>query len=387
MPELKTSELTALIEALVRIDSVNPALDPRHEGETEIARFVHAWGEEHALETRWLERAPGRPSVILRASGASGGPTLLLYAHLDTVGVTGMTAPFEPTIEDDIMHGRGVMDMKASLAACMLTVRWAAEQRLPGNIILAAVADEEHASLGIEEALQAVTAEAAILTEPTNLDLHVAHRGFVMHEVEFTGKASHTSRPQDGVNAVTHLGCFLHQLEQHDRELLDRPAHPLLGHGSLQAVLVEGGSELFTTPAQARVSVERRTVPGETVPDTRAELDAIVRGMMQRDPSVRAEITQLLAREPFEVAPESSLVELLAETITTVQGSPPGKVGAPYWTDAALVAAAGIPTVLFGPRGGAIHQPDEWLDLASAHTLLEVLKQFCARFPGAPLGS
>lgn len=123
---MKASELTDLIETLVRIDSVNPALDPRHEGETAIARFVQHWAQKYALETKWLERVPGRPSLILRAAGTSGGPRLLLYAHLDTVGVADMNAPFEPTVDGDIMSGRGVMGMKASLAACILTVRCAA---------------------------------------------------------------------------------------------------------------------------------------------------------------------------------------------------------------------------------------------------------------------
>jgi acetylornithine deacetylase len=374
------TELTALIQELVRIDSVNPALDPAHPGEAEIARFVAAWAQARGLEVRWLEPVGGRPSVIVTASGSGGGPTLMLNAHLDTVGVTGMAGPFEPAIREGRMFGRGVMDMKASLAVCLLALAWAKDRQLSGSVVLAAVADEEHGSIGTEAALRELRPDAAIVTEPTDLELQVAHRGFSVFEVEFQGKASHTSQPAEGVNALTHMGRLLAAVESHDGELRRRSPHPLLAHGSLQAVLARGGHELFTTPSAAALTVERRTLPGEGGACARAELDALLAGLRRDDPTVQASVRSLVEREPFETTDGSKIEALLADAISGVRGRDPQRLGAPYWTDAALVAAAGVPTILFGPTGGDIHQPTEWLDLESTGAMLRVLRLVIDRF-------
>lgn len=374
------NDLTRLIQDLVRIDSVNPALDSYRPGETELARFVLAWAQSRGLETQWLESVSGRPSVIVRAKGSGGGKTLMLNSHLDTVGVTGMVDPFEPRIEDGIMFGRGVMDMKASIAACLMTVEWAANQKLSGDVVFTAVSDEEHASIGTEEALQVVTADAAIVAEPTDLELHLAHRGFSIYEVAFRGKASHTSKPSEGVNALLHLGRLLWAAERHDRQLREREPHPLLSHGSLQPVLAQGGHELFTTPSSALVTLERRTLPGEDSITVRGELESLFERLRAEDPRLQADIRTLIAREPFETPAGSEIEAILADATFELRGQQPQRLGAPYWTDAALVGAYGIPTVLFGPIGGDIHQPTEWLDIASTETVLEVLKRTTARF-------
>lgn len=373
-------ELTNLITDLVRIDSVNPALDPDHPGEGHIARFVAGWAEERGLQVQWLGPEAGRPSVIVTAPGSGGGRTLMLNAHLDTVGVTGMSEPFEPRIEDGRMYGRGVMDMKASLAACMLAVAKAAEMGLRGDVVLTAVADEEHGSIGTNAVLREVRADAAIVTEPTDLELHVAHRGFSVFEVRLTGKASHTSQPELGVNALTHLGRLLATVERHDRRLRQTIGHPILRIGSLQTVLAQGGQELFTTPASAVATIERRTLPGEHSSFAREEFDRLVAQLVREDDDFRAEVTTLVAREPFETPPGSEIETLLSEAICAERGREPELLGAPYWTDAALVAAAGIPTILFGPIGGDIHQPTEWLDLESVPVVRSVLERVIDTF-------
>jgi len=379
-----SADLNTLIQNLVRIDSVNPALDPAHPGETEIARFVADWAVAHGLKVDWLESTPGRPSVVVTAPGSGGGRNLLLNAHLDTVGVIDMATPFEPEIRDGRMYGRGVMDMKASLAACMLAVAHASSLGLSGDVILTAVADEEHGSVGTQEALAVVTAatriDAAIVTEPSDLDLHVAHRGFALFEVEFEGKASHTSQPEKGVNALSHLSRLLGSVERQDRALQQRSPHPLLAHGSLQPVLAAGGHELFTTPRSAGVTLERRTLPGETAAAAQAELQALLDELAREDPTVKAKMRAQIAREPFEAAADSEIVRFLCAAVAAERGDAPELLGAPYWTDAALVAEAGIPTVLFGPVGGGIHQPSEWLDVDSAHVVLRVLERVIGSF-------
>lgn len=338
------------------------------------------WADARGLDVEWLEGTPGRPSVIVTARGRGPGraPALLLNAHLDTVGVTGMPEPFAPSVRGGKLFGRGAMDMKASLAACLLAVADASRRGLAGDVILTAVADEEHDSIGTREAIEhlaatGVTPAAAIVTEPSDLQVHVAHRGFSVLEVEFTGKASHTSQPEAGVNALTHLGRLLQAVEGHALALRERGPHPLLGHGSLQPVLAAGGHELFTTPAEAKLTLERRTLPGETPESVAAEIDALLADLVAADPAVRATVRTLVAREPFEAAPGGDLVELVTRCALEETGSAPARVGAPYWTDAALIAAAGVPTLLYGPVGGGIHQADEWVDLASAGVVRRVL--------------
>lgn len=385
------SELRDLIGRLVSIDSVNPALDPAHPGETEIARFVRDWADARGLETTWLEPVAGRPSVLVRAPGRGGGRTLMLNAHLDTVGVAGMDAPFAPRVEDGRMVGRGAMDMKASLAACLLAAAEAARRDdLAGDVLVTAVADEEHNSIGTRAALEAASADLAVVTEPTDLTLHVAHRGFAVVEVELAGRASHTSRPERGVNALRQLGRLLAEVERLDAELRARPPHPVLGHGGWQPVLASGGRELFTTPDRATVALERRTLPGEDAArGAQEEIEAVLRELARADETLRPTVRTTVAREAFETDPAGPAAAAVERAAARTLGGPPERRGAPYWTDAALVEAAGIPTVLFGPVGGGIHQPDEWLDVDSAERVLDVLRalieEVCraTRDPGA----
>jgi acetylornithine deacetylase len=254
--------LVELIHALVAIDSVNPSLVPGGAGEREAAAFVAAWAREAGLEAEALEATAERPSVVIRARGTGGGRDLLLCGHLDTVTTEGMANP-GPRVEGDRFHGRGAYDMKAGVAAALIACRDAARLGLRGDVIVAAVADEEHASLGVQEVLETVRADAAIVTEPTELEVIVAHKGFAWMEVEVAGRAAHGSRPHLGVDAIVKTGPILTALGALDAALGDR-THPLLGRGSVHASLIRGGEELSSYPARCVVGLERRTLPGET---------------------------------------------------------------------------------------------------------------------------
>jgi acetylornithine deacetylase len=344
------SDLIALLTSLVAVDSVNPSLVAGGAGEGEIATLVEAWACEHGLEAERLEETPGRPSVLVRARGTGGGRTLLLCGHLDVVNVEGMTDPFTPRVDGDRMYGRGTYDMKAGLAAALIAAREAARLGLAGDVVVAAVADEEHASLGIQEALRQVSADAAVVIEPTELELTVAHKGFVWTEIEVTGRAAHGSRPHLGVDAILKMGAVLSELEALDRALAERP-HPMLGRGSLHASLIAGGVELSSYPAQCTLSVERRTLPGETGAQIEAELEALLEHCRAADPEFVASQRTLLVRDPFEIDAEDALVALLMEAAADVLPEPLTIGGGSYWADSSMIAAAGIPTVLFGPSG------------------------------------
>jgi acetylornithine deacetylase len=355
------ADLTA---QLVAIDSVNPSLVPGGAGERELAEFVAGWCADRGLE---VEVVGGeRPSVIATKRGSGGGRSLLLNGHLDTVGVAGMEAPLEPHVEDGRLYGRGSYDMKGALAAIMLAAAEAPELR--GDVIVTLVADEELGSVGTEAVLERVHADAAIVVEPTELQLAVAHRGFVAFELETTGVAAHGSRPDLGVDAIARIGPALVELAQLDRRLQAGSSHPLAGSGSLHASLIEGGQELSSYPARCVLTGERRTIPGETVEQVERELRAIAGD---------AELRIVFSREPYEAPPEHPFVDLVGRIAGTE-----GPVGARFWTDAALIAAAGIPTVLYGPVGEGAHAVVEWVDLASLERVLDVVSRVAADWCG-----
>jgi acetylornithine deacetylase len=369
--------LVELIHALVAIDSVNPSLVAGGAGEPEAAAYVASWARAAGLEAETLEATPGRPSVVVRARGTGGGRTLLLCGHLDTVTTEGMPEP-GPRIDGDRIHGRGAYDMKAGVAAALIACRETARRGLRGDVVVAAVADEEHASLGVREVLEIVTADAAIVTEPTELELIVAHKGFVWAEIEVTGRAAHGSRPHLGVDAIVKAGPVLAALGALD-ETLGARTHPLLGRGSVHASTVRGGEELSSYPARCVIGLERRTLPGDSAPDVEAELAALLERCRAADPALVAEARTLLVREPFEVAPDAEIVAAVREAAAKVLGAPPTVSGASYWADAAFIAAAGVPTVMFGPVGEGAHAADEWVSVASAEQVVRTLVATAAR--------
>jgi acetylornithine deacetylase len=271
--------------------------------------------------------------------------------------------------------------MKAGVAAALIACRDAAGLGLAGDVLVAAVADEEHASLGVQEVLTTVGADAAIVTEPTELALVVAHKGFVWAEIEVAGRAAHGSRPHLGVDAVVKAGPILTALGALDERLGAR-THPLLGRGSVHASTIRGGEELSSYPARCVVGLERRTLPGESAADVERELAALLGACRRDDPELRAETRTLLVREPFEVPADAGIAEVVRAAAADVLGAPPPTTGASYWADAAFIAAAGIPTVMFGPVGEGAHAAEEWVSLASteavARTLVAVAARVCA---------
>lgn len=377
MPET----LVELLADLVAIDSVNPSLVEGGAGEEAIAGYVAKWARDAGLQADVLEATPGRPSVVVRAPGRGGGKSLLLCGHLDTVGLEGMRDALVPRIDGDRLHGRGAYDMKAGVAAALIACRDAAALGLAGDVNVAAVADEEHASLGVQEVLASLRADAAVVTEPTELEVVVAHKGFVWAEIEVTGRAAHGSRPHLGVDAIVKSGPVLSALGALD-EALGARTHPLVGRGSVHASVIRGGEELSSYPARCVLGLERRTLPGESAADVEAELAALLDRCRERDPELDATQRTLLVREPFEAPDGAAIVGTVREAAAAVIGRPPPIAGASYWADAAFIAAAGIPTVMFGPAGTGAHADEEWVSISSvatvARTLVAVAAEVCA---------
>ena len=278
-----TSDLTSLLSSLVAVDSVNPSLVAGGAGEGEVVALIEVWARDAGLEAERLEETPGCPSVLVRARGKGDVRILLFGGHTDTVNVEGMADPHTPRIAGDRLYGRGAYDMKAGLAAALVAAREALRLGLAGDVVVAAVADEEHASLGIQEALRRVSADAAVVTEPTELEVVVAHKGFVWSEIEVTGRSAHGSRPHLGVDAILKMGRVLSELDRLDRTLADR-THPLLGRASVHGSVIEGGVELSSYPAACRLGLERRTLPDETGRQIETELESLLEHCRNADP-------------------------------------------------------------------------------------------------------
>ncbi|MEW5983695.1 MAG: ArgE/DapE family deacylase [Acidobacteriota bacterium] len=384
MIQVDSQYLVSVLQRLVRINSVNPLLDASAPGETEIAAFVA--GELRALgcDVEIHEPAAGRPSVVGRLRGSSPGRLLMLNAHADTVAVDEMTDPFSGEIREGRLYGRGAFDMKGGLAAMMAAIKVLADADCPhqGEVMLAAVADEEYASLGTQHLVQRCRPDGAIVTEPTALDVCLAHKGFVWIEVRTTGRAAHGSRFDLGVDANMRMGRILAELDRVEQDLRARPSHPLVGPPSLHAATLAGGTGLSTYAASCTLQIERRTIPGERSDDAVGEIDAIIDRVMARDPSFEAESRVLLAREPFEIAAGAAIVRAVAGAVESVVGHPPAFVGQTPWMDAALLSAAGTETVVFGAAGAGAHAKEEWVDLHSVHQLAACLVEAALRYCG-----
>ena len=375
------SEIIKLLRQLVAIDSINPDLVPGGAGEEKIAHFIANWFEQAGLEVVWDEPSPGRPNVIGIARGTGGGRSLLLNAHMDTVGVIGMERPHDPFIQDSRLYGRGAYDMKGGLAAIMATGAAAKKLALRGDVIITAVADEEFASIGTASIIKHWHADAAIVTEPTELNICTAHKGFVWQDIETVGVAAHGSRPDLGVDAIVKMGKVLVGLEELDRSLQSVPSHRLLGSGSLHASLISGGQELSSYPARCILSVERRTVPGETAQDVESQVRQILDQLAASDTAFNAALRTTLLREAFEVSQDEPIVQAVRRHAAAIPGQEPGIIGATAWMDSAILSAAGIPTVIFGPGGEGAHAVVEWVDLEQVQRCVEVLvasaEEFC----------
>lgn len=376
------NQLTMLLHDLVSINSINPDLVPGAAGEGEIARFVAGWLERAGLEVELDEFVPGRPNVVGRARGSGGGRTLLLNGHMDTVGVAGMREPHKPYIRDGRLYGRGAFDMKGGVAACMVAVAGVRRERLRGDVIFTGVVDEEYAGLGTMGIAKRYRADGAVIAEPTGLELIAAHKGFVWLEIETQGFAAHGSRPDLGVDAIAKMGRVLTELERLELELRARAPHPRLGTGSVHASLIHGGQELSSYPERCVVSVERRTVPGETPEGVEAEIRMMLDRLGAADPACRAVVRRGIDRTPMETDEGGAIVETVGQAAAHVLGRAPRISGVPYWTDAATLSAAGIPTVLFGATGDGAHAVEEWVELESvekcAAIYLETARRFCS---------
>jgi acetylornithine deacetylase len=376
-------DAVALARALIKIDSRNPTLVPDAPGERACAQALASVLDDWGFDVSVQEIGGGRSNVIARI-GPRDAPALMLNGHLDVVGIEGMNHdPFAADIRDDRIYGRGSADMKGGIAAMCAAALHGADASSTRQILITAVADEEYESLGMRALIESgIKVDAAIITEPTRLAICPAHRGFVWMDVTFRGRAAHGSRYDIGVDAITHAGLVLAELDKQERSRDHGRRHSLLGRGSLHASVIRGGVGMSTYPEECVLSIERRTLPGETAETAMSEIEGACAAVRQRDPRLDARITQTTSQLPSDVSTDALVVRMLKNALIS-EGVPVSIEGMPAWTDAALLNAAEIQTVCFGPGDIALaHAAEEFVPIAeieaATRVLTRVVRNWCA---------
>ena len=369
-----------LLSELVKINSVNATLSGGP-GEKEISGFVARYLTKLGLDPEIQPAAPDRTNVVAIIPGINRNGSLLLNGHLDTVGVEGMDAPFNLKQKGDKLYGRGTYDMKGSIAVMLLLAEYFTHHPPPISILFTFVADEEDRSAGMEYLLKRWLPKffpfpsGGIFLEPTELEIGVSHKGVSWYEIEVIGKAAHGSRPSEGVDAILPLKSALEELNNIRSELLNTKADSLLGHATLHAGIIDGGTALSVIPSRSRLQWERRTLPKESQNLLNLELERVIQAVKSFPGNHDVKGREIFVRPSYEISKEAKILTCLKDA------SPQSKlVGLSFWSDSALCGKAGIPSVLFGPIGHGAHAADEYVSLKSLVRVYEILKKLILFF-------
>ncbi len=379
------ADLEALLGDLVRIDARNPWLIPGGPGEGAIAGHIVARLRPLGIDVTVEEVAQGRPNVIARVRGTGGGRSVVLNAHIDTVGdASWPDRAMKPVIEGDRMIGLGAADDKGHAALMVLLMeRFARSGRtLRGDVVAAFVMDEEATSDGSFHYVAHHSADACIILEPFGLgQAVVSHQGFGWLDITVTGRAAHGSAPEMGIDAISGVAAVIGRLDALGVTWAAAP-HPQNGATVYHASTISGGSDYATYPASVTLGIEIGTQPGETILDRVADIEAIFADITAGRPDFRAEVTVKLHRDPFLAVGHEALREAVAAATLEVTGNPLVDVGENAWMDAAIMQAAGIPTISLGATGANLHAADEWVSLRELVMVGDIVERaigdFCA---------
>lgn len=365
-----------ILQKLVRINSVNPSLEPNGPGEQEIAEFIHDELGRLGVFSEIDVLAATRANVTAVFKGSGGGRSLMINAHTDTVGVAGMTAPFSGDVVDGKLYGRGAYDMKGSVAAMMGIAESLIRhpEVLKGDLILSFVADEEYESIGAQAFVGKYKPRAAIVTEPTDLGICLAHRGFAVFKITTKGKTAHGGNHKQGVDANTRMGLLLKKIYELSERLPDEKSHHLCGEASVHVPLMEGGRSLFIYAHESTIFLERRLIPGETLEHINSELDGLIEEVKKEEPSFNVNVELIIWRSPYEVSEQASVVRHLKQAARNISGYDHKIMGHSWWEDSAIFGDAGIETVIIGPTGAGIHEDVESVDISSVVKLALILR-------------
>lgn len=376
---INTNYITETLQKLVQINSVNPGLDEHGPGELEIGTYIAERLQEMGIEPIVDEPAPGRLNVTGVIKGNGTGRSLMLNAHMDTVGVKGMAEPFSGRIQDGKLYGRGSYDMKGSIAAILGAAKAVREagRTLNGDLVLSFVADEEYESFGAEALVKKIRTDDCIVAEPTDLKLCTAHRGFGIWKIISKGKTAHGGNHHLGVDANANMGLLMAELYRWSERLQKNKVHPLCGAASMHLPLVNGGRSLFVYSHECEIHVERRTLPGESREEIEIEIEKLLDELKKNYPGFEASLELVIWRSPYEIEANRPIVMRVADVLEKVTEDQPKLIGHTWWEDSAIFGDAGIETVVLGPKGGGIHEDVEWVEMESVAELARVFCDLC----------
>ncbi|KAL4898905.1 hypothetical protein BDW74DRAFT_171891 [Aspergillus multicolor] len=371
-----------ITSALTKMNSSNPTLSIADgAGEVQVCDYLQAWFAHRGIESHRVETVPGRPSVVGVLRGTGGGKSLMFNGHIDTVSLAsyetdGLSGAVDTRDGKEVVLGRGSLDMKGGLASALAAVSAIkAGSSLRGGIIVAAVSDEEDASQGTRDILAAGwRADAAIIPEPTGEGMAHAHKGFVWVEVDILGVAAHGSDHVNGVDAILHTGRFLQALDECSKKL---PVDDVLGPATLHCGMIKGGEEASSYPAKCTITIEFRTVPGQTPESIVADIKSLLQDIQTGAKDTQfnfAEPRATLCRPAHKINADHPFIQKVADCAETVMGKRPVIQSVPFWCDAALLSEAGIPSVVFGPSGHGLHGKEEWVEVESLQRLKNIAR-------------
>lgn len=377
------TRVARLLRDLIAIPSVNPAFRPAGDafaGEARVTSFLADRARKAGLDVEFQEVFPGRNNVIVRL-GPKGEVKrrVMLAPHMDTVGgdVDGGKL-FEPVVKLGRLHGRGACDTKGSVAAMFESlIRVAAKGKRPANteLVFLGLVDEENEQRGSRHfAENGFKADLAIVGEPTKLRVVTAHKGNFWLRLQTRGRSAHGSQPHRGRNAIHAMARLVDVLETEYAERLRKNRHPLLGSATVNVGTIRGGSQANVVPNECSITIDRRTLPGETQSSIRREL----RALLKRS-EIAAAIFNYKGVEclPLNTDPELPLVRQFMSIAR--QRNP---MGVDYFCDASPLSKGGTPSVVFGPGDIAqAHTSDEWIALDSLNAAPDLLESFLRAQP------
>ena len=377
-------QLVQLLSDLVAIESINPSMKGAKNGEAIIGNYIFDYLKGLGLEILRQEALPGRSNIFGKLPGADSKRRLLFEGHLDTMPVEGMEIdPFHPRIEDGRLYGRGSCDVKASLAAMLLALKIAKEQGRPrADLYFLGSVDEEYTFKGILHFLKGgFWAQGAVVGEPTELDVVIAHKGMVRWRIEVTGKAAHSSKPKEGINAVVKMARIICRIEDRMQPILARKTHPLVGSPTLSIGKIQGGIQINLVPDRCVIELDRRLNPGEDAKSVLETFEQLLDQMRAQDPQLRVAMEEpFLVDHPLETKETEEVVGLAKSAVSAVRGEAKVK-GVPYGTDGSKTARAGIPTIVLGPGNiDQAHTANEYVEIDQVVKATEIYARMMLAF-------
>lgn len=377
-------ELVQLLSDLVAIESINPSMKGAKNGEAIIGNYIFEYLKSLGLEVERQEALPGRSNIFGRLPGADLKRRLLFEGHLDTMPVEGMEIdPFHAKIVEGRLYGRGSCDVKASLAAMLLALKIAKEQGRPkADLYFLGSVDEEYTFKGILHFLQGgFWAQGAVVGEPTELDVVIAHKGMVRWRIVVTGKAAHTSKPKEGINAITKMARIIGRIEDEMQPLLALRSHPLVGPPTLSIGKIQGGIQINIVPDRCVIELDRRLIPGEDAQSVLETFEQLLDQMRAQDPQLRVAMEEpFLVDHPLETKETEEVVGLAKSAVSAVRGQAKVK-GVPYGTDGSKTARAGIPTIVLGPGNiDQAHTANEYVEIDQVVKATEIYARMMLAF-------